>query len=91
MSESFAELYENNLQDVDVTTGTILSAQVVKIDNDWITVDSHLKSESYIPKKQFISEQGELEISVGDEVDVYLEALEDGYGCTRLSREKLNK
>jgi small subunit ribosomal protein S1 len=88
MSESFAELYENNLQDVDVTTGTILSAQVVKIDNDWITVDSHLKSESYIPKKQFISEQGELEISVGDEVDVYLEALEDGYGCTRLSREK---
>jgi small subunit ribosomal protein S1 len=88
MSDSFAELYESNLQNIEVTTGTILSAQVVEIGQDWVTLDSNLKSESYISKKQFLDAQGNLEINIGDEVDVYLEALEDGYGCTRLSRAK---
>ncbi|MGI9280984.1 MAG: 30S ribosomal protein S1 [Endozoicomonas sp.] len=91
MSESFAELFEESLKDIEMKPGAIVSGQVVDIDSDWVTVHAGLKSEGVIPKAQFLNEQGELTISVGDEVQVALDAVEDGFGETRLSREKAKR
>ena len=88
MSESFAELFEESLQDIDMQPGSIVKGTVVDVDNDWVTVNAGLKSEGVIPTSQFYNESGELEVAIGDEVDVALEAVEDGFGATRLSREK---
>jgi len=91
MSESFAELFEMSLQETDMTPGAIVFAQVVAIDDDWVTVNAGLKSEGVIPRSQFIDENGQLEVAVNDEVEVAIEALEDGYGETKLSREKAKR
>ena len=91
MSESFAELFEASLQEVDITPGSVVTGTVVAIDDDWITVHAGLKSEGVIPKEQFLSDSGELEVAVGDEVDVAIDTLEDGWGETRLSREKAKR
>lgn len=91
MSESFAELFEQSLQDINMEPGAIVSATIVDIDGDWITVNAGLKSEGQIPSEQFRDENGELSISIGDEVMVALEAVEDGFGETRLSREKAKR
>ncbi|REC96490.1 30S ribosomal protein S1 [Kushneria indalinina] len=91
MSESFAELFEQSLQDINMEPGAIVMATVVDIEGDWITVNAGLKSEGQIPAAQFRSDNGELTISVGDEVKVALEAVEDGFGETRLSREKAKR
>ncbi len=91
MSESFAELFEESLKTIDMTPGSIVTGIVVDIDNDWVTVHAGLKSEGVIPKSQFVTESGELTINVGDEVQVALEAVEDGFGETRLSREKAKR
>ncbi|KEQ17756.1 30S ribosomal protein S1 [Endozoicomonas numazuensis] len=91
MSESFAELFEESLKDIEMKPGAIVSGQVVDIDSDWVTVHAGLKSEGVIPKAQFLNEQGELTIAVGDEVQVALDAVEDGFGETRLSREKAKR
>lgn len=91
MSESFAELFEQSLQDINMEPGAIVMATVVDIEGDWITVNAGLKSEGQIPAAQFRDDNGELTIAVGDEVKVALEAVEDGFGETRLSREKAKR
>ncbi|WP_280548328.1 MULTISPECIES: 30S ribosomal protein S1 [unclassified Halomonas] len=91
MSESFAELFEQSLQDINMEPGAIVAATIVDIDGDWVTVNAGLKSEGQIPAAQFRDENGELNIAIGDEVHVALEAVEDGFGETRLSREKAKR
>jgi len=91
MSESFAELFEQSLNEVNLNVGTIVTGTVVDIDGDWVTVHAGLKSEGVIAREQFLNEQGELEIAIGDEVKVTLEAIEDGFGETKLSREKAKR
>ncbi|WP_045860385.1 30S ribosomal protein S1 [Teredinibacter purpureus] len=91
MSESFAELFEESLQTVDMVPGTIVTGVVIDIDQDWVTVHAGLKSEGVIPAVQFLNEKGELDLSIGDEVQVALETVEDGFGETRLSREKAKR
>jgi len=91
MSESFAELFEESLKSVDMKPGTIVTGVVIDLDKDWVTVHAGLKSEGIIPVNQFLNEQGELDIQIGDEVQVALESVEDGFGETRLSREKAKR
>jgi len=91
MSESFAELFEESLKELDMKPGSIVKGIVVSIDDDWVTVHAGLKSEGVIPRSQFHSLEGVIEVAVGDEVDVALEAIEDGWGETRLSREKAKR
>ncbi|WP_150303448.1 30S ribosomal protein S1 [Pseudomonas saliphila] len=91
MSESFAELFEESLITLDMEPGSIITGIVVDIDSDWVTVHAGLKSEGVIPREQFLNDQGELTINVGDEVHVALEAVEDGFGETKLSREKAKR
>ncbi|MBM7333473.1 MAG: 30S ribosomal protein S1 [Alcanivorax sp.] len=91
MTESFAELFEESLKDLDVARGSIIKGTVVAIDSDWVTVNAGLKSEGIIARNEFISESGELEIAEGDEVEVAVDAIDDGMGFTRLSREKAKR
>jgi len=91
MSESFAELFEESLKTVDMIPGTIVTGVVIDIDPDWVTVHAGLKSEGVIPASQFLNEKGELNLIIGDEVQVALETVEDGFGETRLSREKAKR
>ena len=91
MSESFEALFEESLKELDMKTGSIVTGTVVDIDSDWITVNAGLKSEAVIPRSQFINEKGELEVAIGDETQVSLEAVEDGFGETKLSREKAKR
>ena len=88
MAESFAELFEESLVAERMQPGAILKATVVSIDDNVVTVSAGLKSDSAIPIEQFRSPTGELTVKPGDEVEVALEAVEDGFGETRLSREK---
>ncbi|EGB5113686.1 30S ribosomal protein S1 [Salmonella enterica] len=91
MTESFAQLFEESLKEIETRRGSIVRGVVVAIDKDVVLVDAGLKSESAIPAEQFKNAQGELEIQVGDEVDVALDAVEDGFGETLLSREKAKR
>ena len=91
MSESFAQLFEESLSTVVMRAGSIVKGVVVSIDNDIVTVNAGLKSEGIIPLSEFKSEQGEIEVKVGDVVDVALDAVEDGFGATKLSREKAKR
>ncbi len=91
MTESFAQLFEESLLSIETRPGSIVRGTVVAIDKDVVLVDAGLKSESAIPIEQFKNAQGELEIQVGDEIDVALDAVEDGFGETVLSREKAKR
>ncbi|WMY95279.1 MAG: 30S ribosomal protein S1 [Arsenophonus sp.] len=91
MTESFAELFKKSLQSIETRTGAIVSGIVVAIDKDMVLIDAGLKSESAIPIDQFKNVQGELEIQIGDKIDVALDAVEDGFGETILSREKAKR
>ncbi|TXR53143.1 30S ribosomal protein S1 [Reinekea thalattae] len=91
MTESFADLFEESLQTIEMEPGSIVTGVIVDIDSDWVTVHAGLKSEGVIPRAQFLNDSGEIEIAVGDEVKVALEAVEDGFGETRLSREKAKR
>jgi small subunit ribosomal protein S1 len=91
MTESFAELFEQSQTLAKLKPGTIVSGIVVEIRNDVVVVNAGLKSEGIVPIEQFRNEQGELEVNVGDEVKVALDAIEDGFGETRLSREKAKR
>lgn len=91
MTESFQELFEESLKSIEMKSGSIVTGTVVDIDKDWITVHAGLKSEGTIPADQFLNDKGEIEVAVGDEVRVSLEAVEDGFGATRLSREKAKR
>jgi small subunit ribosomal protein S1 len=91
MSESFAELLEESLSTQKIKPGSILSGTVVDVNSDVVIVNAGLKSEAVIPANQFLNERGELEVAVGDVVEVALDTVEDGYGETRLSREKAKR
>ncbi|XRX42839.1 MAG: 30S ribosomal protein S1 [Buchnera aphidicola (Eriosoma harunire)] len=91
MTESFAELFENSLKKIKTKPGSIIHGLIVSIEKEVIVVDAGLKSESAIPIEQFKNSRGELDIQIGDIVDVALDAIEDGFGETLLSREKAKR
>ncbi|WP_371193036.1 30S ribosomal protein S1 [Glaciecola sp. SC05] len=91
MTENFADLFEESLLQLETRPGAIVKGTVVSIDKDVVLVDAGLKSESAIPVEQFRAADGSLEIEVGDTVDVALDAIEDGFGETILSREKAKR
>ena len=91
MSESFSALLDESLSSLDMQAGSIVSGVVLDVDNDWVTVHVGLKSEGVISLDEFRNNKGEVDINIGDEVEVALEAVEDGYGETRISREKARK
>ena len=91
MSESFAELFEESLAGQALKPGAIVTGTVVEIRDDAVVVNAGLKSEGIVPISQFRSSDGELEVEVGDDVQVALDAVEDGFGETRLSREKAKR
>lgn len=90
-SESFAALLEASLTGQDMRVGEVISAEVVRIDHNFVVVNAGLKSEAYIPIEEFLNDQGELEAQVGDFVSVAIDALENGYGDTVLSRDKAKR
>ena len=91
MSESFAQLLEESMAYTQMQPGAILSATVIEVGPDVVLVNAGLKSEGVIPTEQFMNERGELEVQVGDVVEVALETPEDGFGETRMSREKAKR
>ncbi|MDE5284703.1 MAG: S1 RNA-binding domain-containing protein, partial [Candidatus Blochmannia sp. A2] len=91
MNESFAQLFEESLKEIKTRPGSIIRGVIVAIEKDIVLVDAGLKSESAIPIEQFHNSQGRLDIKVGDHVDVALDAIEDGFGETLLSREKAKR
>ncbi len=91
MTESFAELFENSDIVSKMRPGTIMNGLVVDVRSDFVVVNAGLKSEGIIPIDQFKNEKGDLDVNIGDEVEVALDAVEDGYGETRLSREKAKR
>ena len=91
MSESFAELFEESLNNVQMRPGTIINGTVVEVRNDAVVVYAGLKSEGVIPIDQFLDDAGHVEVHVGDVVEVALDAVEDGFGETLLSREKAKR
>ena len=88
MSESFAELFEESLKTTEMKPGQLITGEVVDVNDDYVTVFAGLKSEGVIPSYEFKSANGELTVAVGDTVEVVIDQLEDGFGYTRLSREK---
>jgi len=88
MSENFAQLFEESIANKEMRPGALITAKVVDIDDEMVIVDAGLKSEGMIPVSQFKNADGELDVNVGDDVEVVIEAIEDGFGATRLSREK---
>ncbi|MEH6444599.1 MAG: 30S ribosomal protein S1 [Oceanospirillaceae bacterium] len=91
MSENFADLFAESLQDLNMTPGAIVTATVIAIEHDFIIVNANLKSEGVIPRNQFIDSNNELTVKIGDQVRVALESVEDGFGATQLSREKAKR
>ena len=91
MSESFADLFEESLNTIEMAPGSIVTGTVVDIDDDWVVVHAGLKSEGVIPKSQFLDEEGVCTLNVGDQVKVAMEVVDDGFGETRLSREKARR
>tara|TARA_B100000886_G_scaffold82156_2_gene53519 strand:+ start:5380 stop:6696 length:1317 start_codon:yes stop_codon:yes gene_type:complete len=91
MQSEFEILFKDSVKDIDMTPGSMVNAQVIEIRNDYIVINAGLKSEGIIPKNQFLDSDGELEIKVGDTVEVILDIVEDGYGETILSREKAKR
>ncbi len=89
--ESFAALFEESLARHDMRSGEVISAEVVRIDHNFVVVNAGLKSESFIPIDEFKNDVGELEVKVGDYVSVAIESLENGYGDTILSRDKAKR
>jgi small subunit ribosomal protein S1 len=91
MSESFAALFEESLAQTEMRPGAILMGTVIDIENDMIIVSTRSKSEGVIPKWQFLNADGDLEVNIGDEIEVALDLFEDGLGSTLLSRDKAKK
>src|SRR5512137_3179117 len=89
--ESFAALFEESLSRGEMRQGELITAEVVRVDFNIVVVNAGLKSESFIPIEEFKNDAGEIEVKAGDFVTVAIEALEDGYGETRLSRDKAKR
>lgn len=91
MSENFAEMFEQSITQMNMRVGEIITGEVVNINRDVVIVNAGLKSEGVIPVEQFYDENGELDVNIGDTVEVALDSFEDGYGESRLSREKAKR
>ncbi len=91
MSESFAALFEESLQRSEMRTGEVITAEVVRIEHNFVVVNAGLKSEAYVPIDEFKNDKGEVEVQVGDFVSVAIDAIENGYGDTILSRDKAKR
>ncbi|TNF86821.1 MAG: 30S ribosomal protein S1 [Gammaproteobacteria bacterium] len=91
MSENFAEMFEQSISKMNMRPGEIITGEVVDINRDVVIVNAGLKSEGVIPVEQFYDENGELDVKIGDTVEVALDSFEDGYGESRLSREKAKR
>ena len=91
MTQSFAEMFEESLTNQNLQRGAVITGTVVDIQSDSVIVNAGLKSEGIIPIEEFKNNSGEIEVEVGDEVEVSLEAIEDGFGETKLSREKAKR
>ena len=89
--ESFAELFEQSIASQKIKPGTILTGSVIEVSPEVVTVSAGLKSEAVIPTSQFLNDKGKIEVQIGDEVEVALDAIEDGFGETRLSRERAKR
>src|ERR1041385_5939519 len=90
-TESFAALFEESLSRKEMRIGEVITAEVVRVDSNHVVVNAGLKSESYIPAEEFYNDRGEIEVKPGDFVQVAIDALEDGFGETRLSRDKAKR
>ena len=91
MSESFAALFEESLQRANMRTGEVITAEVVAVEHNFVVVNAGLKSEAYVPIDEFRNDTGEIEVQVGDFVSVAVDAIENGYGDTILSRDKAKR
>ncbi len=91
MAENFAEMFEQSINKMNMRPGDIINGEVVDINRDVVIVNAGLKSEGVIPVEQFYNDEGELDVKIGDTVEVALDAFEDGYGESRLSREKAKR
>src|SRR5258708_36601631 len=90
-TESCAALFEESLTKQDMRAGEVISAEVVRVDHNFVVVNAGLKSEAYIPLEEFLNDAGEVEVQAGDFVSVAIDALENGYGDTILSRGKAKR
>ncbi|WP_418953474.1 30S ribosomal protein S1 [Zeimonas sediminis] len=90
-TESFAQLFEESLSRQEMRQGEVITAEVIRIDHNFVVVNAGLKSESFIPIEEFHDDRGELDVKEGDFVSVAIESLEDGYGETRLSRDRAKR
>src|SRR5712691_11935970 len=91
LENSFAALFEESLSRQEMRVGEVITAEVISVDPNVVIVNAGLKSESTIPSEEFKNDRGELEVKPGDFVSVAIEALEDGFGATKLSREKAKR
>jgi len=89
--ESFAAMFEESLQRANMRAGEVISAEVVRVEHSFVVVNAGLKSEAYVPIDEFKNDQGEVEVQVGDFVSVAIDAIENGYGDTILSRDKAKR
>ncbi|MFN7848936.1 MAG: 30S ribosomal protein S1 [Burkholderiales bacterium] len=89
--ESFAQLFEESLQRQEMRAGEVITAEVVRIDQNFVVVNAGLKSEAFVPAEEFLNDQGEMEVKIGDFVSVAIDSLENGYGDTILSRDKAKR
>jgi len=90
-AESFAQLFEESLSKQEMRAGEVITAEVVRIDHNFVVVNAGLKSESYIDLEEFLNDRGEIDVQEGDFVSVAIDALENGYGETRLSRDRAKR
>ena len=91
MTENFAEMFEQSINQMNMRVGEIITGEVVDINRDVVIVNAGLKSEGVIPVEQFYDENGELDVNIGDTVEAALDSFEDGYGKSRLSRRIQNE
>lgn len=89
--ESFADLFSESVKNQDMKSGEVISAEVVRVEHNFVVVNAGLKSESYIPREEFLNDQGEIEVQAGDFVSVAIDSLENGYGDTILSRDRAKR
>jgi small subunit ribosomal protein S1 len=90
-AESFAALFEESLSRKEMSIGEVITAEIVRIDDNFVVVNANLKSESYIPKEEFMTDGGVMDAKIGDFISVAIESLENGFGETRLSRDKAKR
>lgn len=90
-NESFAALFEESLNRQEMRQGEVITAEVVSVDDNFVVVNAGLKSESLIPTEEFKNDRGEIEVKAGDFVQVAIESLEDGFGSTKLSRDRAKR